>query len=123
MGVSKMGSRTREQASVAHLRVDLCIEARIPNEVDDPGLGCLLVHTQLVCKHLQVDALVYPAVRLEDQQPRILHEVVLCSSGAKTCLVTCEICPHNDQVARRCCRYGFGGRLGMNESDQMTDVP
>jgi hypothetical protein len=67
----------QQRAAVQYLRVDFGVEARIADEVDDPGLSCLLVHAQLVRQHLQVDALVYPAVRLEDQQPRVLHEVVL----------------------------------------------
>ncbi len=59
--------------------VDLGIQAGIGDQVDDPLLGRLLIHVQLLRQHLQVDALVYPAVGLKDEQAGILHK--LCLAG------------------------------------------
>ena len=58
---------------------ECCIEPShhlLPDEVDDPPLGLLGGHVELLGQHGDGDALVDAAERLEDHQPRVLDEVI-----------------------------------------------
>ena len=48
----------------------------LPDKVDDPPLGLLGAHVELLREHRDADALVDPAEGLEDHHPRVLDEVV-----------------------------------------------
>lgn len=61
--------------------VDLGVQTRVTDEVDDPALGGLLVHVQLLGQHGDIDLLVDAAVRLEDAQASVFHEFV--AAGAE----------------------------------------
>mmetsp|Transcript_36013 Transcript_36013/g.75311 ORF Transcript_36013/g.75311 Transcript_36013/m.75311 type:complete len:330 (-) Transcript_36013:276-1265(-) len=59
------------------LRVDLGVKPGVADQVHDPELRLLLAHVELVREHGNVDALVDAAVRLEDEEPRALDELIL----------------------------------------------
>lgn len=61
--------------------VDLGVETGVADEVDDPPLGCLLVHVQLLGQHGNVDLLVDSAIGLKDAETGIFHE--LLAAGAE----------------------------------------
>lgn len=83
---------------VAEFRVDLGVETSVTDEIDDPALGLLLVHVQLVSEHPEIDfalvtvllplkyqnllagdALMYATECLENHQSRALDEFVQVS--------------------------------------------
>ena len=60
---------------VALRRVDLGVQVRLPDQVDDPPLGLLGLHVQFLRQHVDADHLVDTAERLERHQPGVLNEV------------------------------------------------
>lgn len=77
-------------------RIDLSIKVSIANQVNDPPLGSVLIHIQLLCQRAAVskpseqlllpemllallpdiNGLMDAAVRLKDEQASVLHEFV-----------------------------------------------
>mmetsp|Transcript_22000 Transcript_22000/g.41427 ORF Transcript_22000/g.41427 Transcript_22000/m.41427 type:complete len:387 (+) Transcript_22000:26-1186(+) len=60
----------------ALLRINPCVELRVLDQLDNPNFSLLSFHVQLRSDHPNVDALVDPAVGLEDQKTSILLEIL-----------------------------------------------
>jgi len=61
---------------VTQLGVDLGVQLGITDEVDDPSLGLVRPHVELLSQHGDGNTLMDPTKSLEDHQPRVFNELV-----------------------------------------------
>mmetsp|Transcript_24156 Transcript_24156/g.37268 ORF Transcript_24156/g.37268 Transcript_24156/m.37268 type:complete len:292 (+) Transcript_24156:170-1045(+) len=67
------------------LRVDLCIEKCVSDEVDNPTLGLVLVHGQFFSQRAKVNLVMYSTVILKDKDPRFFHKKSSLFAQEKVC--------------------------------------
>ena len=72
--VNRVGGVAHDDAVLSG--VDLGVEGGVADKVDDPSLGVVRLHIELLRQGLDVDLLVDPAVVLENEHPCLLHEEV-----------------------------------------------
>ena len=56
------------------LVIDLCIQQGVPDQINDPPLGVLLIHGKLMAERIQINLVTNPAIILKDKNPGLLHE-------------------------------------------------
>ena len=76
----RRSARPRRAAPLRR-RVDLGVQVRLPDQVDDPALRLLGLHVQLLRQHVDADHLVDAAERLERHEPGVLDEVRRAGDG------------------------------------------